>query len=148
LYTAQTPYQKATATEFIAGAVSTPDTCKGDSGGPVYLTVEGTEYVVGLTSRWNSDDVVCGSAQMGSIYTVLGFKDYDVWLKAESGGAYAGSTFPSGSDGGVDGGSDGSSSGIPGCNCQVGSAPASSGPGFWMGVGVALLAAKRRRAVR
>lgn len=148
LYTAQTPYQQASTTEFVAGAMSAPDTCTGDSGGPVYITVEGIEYVVGMTSRRNDTyDAGCGNATMGGIYTILGFKDYDDWLKAESGGAYAGSTFPS-SDGGVDGGGDGSSSGIPGCNCRVGNAPASSGSGFWMGVGVALLAARRRRGVR
>jgi MYXO-CTERM domain-containing protein len=61
-------------------------------------------------------------------------------LKAESGGAYAGSTLLS-SDGGVDG-----SSGIPGCNCTVGITPATSRPGFWLGVGLALLVARRRRS--
>jgi MYXO-CTERM domain-containing protein len=144
LYVARTPYQEAKPTEFIAGALSAPDACVGDSGGPVYLTVNGKKYLVGMTSRRNDDeDAGCKVTPMGGIYTILGVDDYDAWLKAESGGAYAGSTFLS-SDGGVDG----SSSGIPGCNCQVGGAPASSGSGFWMGLGVALLAAKRRQAVR
>jgi MYXO-CTERM domain-containing protein len=149
VYTAQTPYQEASTTELIAGAMSAPDTCTGDSGGPVYLTVEGTKYVVGMTSRGNGPDTACGNAPMGGIYTILGVQNYDDWLKTKSGGAYAGSTFLRGSsDGGVDGGDNGSSSGIPGCNCQVGSAPVSSAPGFWTGVGIALLAAKRRRRVR
>ena len=147
LYVAQTPYQQAKPTEFIAGAMSAPDTCTGDSGGPVYLTVNGKEYLVGMTSRRNDgeQDAGCKVTPMGGIYTILGIDVYDKWLKAESGGAYAGSTFPS-SDGGVDGGGDGSSSGIPGCNCTVGITPATSRPGFWLGVGLALLVARRRRS--
>jgi MYXO-CTERM domain-containing protein len=147
LYVAQTPYQQASPTEFIAGALSAPDTCTGDSGGPVYLIVNGTKYLVGMTSRRNDgeQDAGCKVTPMGGIYTILGVDDYDVWLKTKSGGAYAGSTFLS-SDGGVDGGGDGNSSGIPGCNCTVGSTPATSRPGFWLGIGLALLVARRRRS--
>jgi len=134
LYVAQTPYQQASTTEFVAGAMSAPDTCHGDSGGPVYLTVEGTKYLIGMTSRGNGVDSACGSAPMGGIYTILGVKEYDDWLKAKSGGAYAGSSFVS--NGGVDGGSDGGSPSLPGCACRVSEGPASSWPGLGMGIGV------------
>ena len=67
LYVARTPYQQANPTEFIAGAVSAPDTCTGDSGGPVYLTVNGTEYLVGMTSRRNDEeDAGCKVTPMGA----------------------------------------------------------------------------------
>jgi hypothetical protein len=41
LYLAETPYQRHNDTEFIAGAQGSPSTCRGDSGGPVYLSVGG-----------------------------------------------------------------------------------------------------------
>ena len=39
LYVATTPYQRRNARELIAGSKGKPDTCFGDSGGPVYLLV-------------------------------------------------------------------------------------------------------------
>jgi MYXO-CTERM domain-containing protein len=144
LFTAETPYQENNKTELIAGAASAPDTCFGDSGGPVYLTVEGTRYVVGMTSRQSGTTVEeCSTESMGTIYTILGTKEHNIWLNTKSNGAYTGSSFVSGVDGGVDGGSSGI---IPGCNCTVGSAPAPSRPGLWLGVGLALLVARRRRS--
>ncbi len=144
LYTAETPYQESNDTELAAGAVSTPDTCTGDSGGPAYLTVDGVRYVVGMTSRQNGiteDDCTMGS--MGGIYTILGNDDYNIWLKTNSDGAYTGSSFISG---GADGGVDGGGSGFPGCTCTVGSVPAPSRSGLWLGVGLTLLGVKRRRS--
>jgi MYXO-CTERM domain-containing protein len=144
LYTAETPYQESNDTELAAGAVSAPDTCTGDSGGPAYLAVDGVRHVVGMTSRQNGvTEGDCSMGSMGGIYTILGNDDYNIWLKTNSDGAYTGSSFISG---GADGGVDGGSSGIPGCNCKVGSAPASSRTGLWLGVGLALLVARRRRS--
>lgn len=142
LYTAETPFQESNDTEFIAGGISAPDTCVGDSGGPVYLTIEGTKYVVGMTSRQNREgDATCSTGLM-SIYTIIGNDVYNTWLINNSSGSYTGSSFNSGGvDGGVDGGS-----GIPGCNCTVGDASAPERPGLWLSVGLVLLAVQRRRS--
>ena len=139
---AQTPYQQQASPqskmELIAGATGSPDTCGGDSGGPVYVTVGGTMYVVGITSRENGKSVACGPSSMGTIYTIL--SAYDDWLKTSSGGTYVGAIA---ADGGI--GDVGSGTALPGCICRVDGAPASSGPGLWMGLGIVLLATRRRR---
>jgi secreted trypsin-like serine protease len=128
LHIAQTPYQQRNDTEFLAGDPTSPDTCTGDSGGPVYLTVGGTMYVVGITSR-PFGAMICGT---GGIYTIL--SAFESWLQANSGGAY-----PPANSGA------GSSSLIPGCACRVERAAASSEPGSWIGIGIAWLVARCRR---
>ena len=131
LYIAQTPYQRHNATEFIAGTKDSPNTCKGDSGGPVYLSVEGTRYDIGVTSRnaWNGGSSLCGSGKGN--YMIL--PAYESWLRDAAVGAYPPPR--SSSD----------SSGLPNCACKIERAPASSRPGLWLGLGVALLVARRRR---
>lgn len=144
VYAAETPYQESNKTEFIAGTLSAPDTCVGDSGGPVYFTVGGTRYVVGLTSRQNVEgDVPCGTGTLGTIYTIPGADEYNTWLKDNSNGAYSGSSFISS---GVDGGTDGVSLGLPGCACTVGGFPASSRASLGWALGRTLLVVRRRRS--
>lgn len=68
LYVAETPFIRSGDYEFLAGELGSPDTCSGDSGGPVYLEIEGTRYLVGTTSRARDDAMLaCGE---GGIYTL------------------------------------------------------------------------------
>lgn len=134
LYIASTPYQQRGDSEFIAGDPMSPDTCLEDSGGPVYVTVGGTMYVVGIASRQHGA-MLCGS---GGIYTIL--SAHEDWLRDNSGGAYP----PAASPGATSGGG----AGVPGCSCKAGRAPAPSGTGLWLGIGIALLVARRRRGVK
>ena len=66
------------ATEFYAGGFGEPDTCKGDSGGPVFArTGTGDLRVVGVTSRGS------GTCEEGGVYTLVpAFTD---WLKSLAG---------------------------------------------------------------
>ncbi|MFS8066438.1 MAG: S1 family peptidase [Byssovorax sp.] len=132
LYIAQTPYQRHNATEFIAGTKASPNTCKGDSGGPVYISIEGTWYDIGVTSRnaWNGGLSLCGSGEGN--YMIL--PAYESWLRDAAVGAYP-PPRSSSSD----------SSGLPNCACKIECVPSSSGPGLWLGLGIALLTARRRR---
>lgn len=132
LYVASTPFQQRTKAEFLAGGSGSPDTCLGDSGGPVYVTAGGTMYTAGITSR-QSDGSNCASA---SVYEVL--NAFDTFLTANSKGAYP-PTYPAD-------GVPGSGTALAGCSCRVNNAPASSGLGLWMGFGVARIARRRRRA--
>lgn len=65
--------------EFVAGN-NGKDSCYGDSGGPVYFTRGGTDYLVGVTSRGATDDEDCGH---GGVYVrpdaIFG------WIEAQSG---------------------------------------------------------------
>lgn len=65
--------------EFLAGMKgSGVDSCKGDSGGPLYITVDGQRFVAGLTSRavpWQGGRV-CGD---GGIYTLV--DAYREWIR-------------------------------------------------------------------
>lgn len=65
--------------EFLAGMKgSGVDSCKGDSGGPLYVTIEGRRYLAGLTSRaapWQGGRP-CGD---GGIYTLV--DAYREWIK-------------------------------------------------------------------
>jgi len=134
LYIAQTPYQRHNATEFIAGAQGSPNVCRGDSGsgGPVYLSVEGTRYNIGVVSGDTSDGkALCGNGDL--LYMML--PAYESWLRDAAAGAYP----PPRS-------SSNDSSGLPNCTCKIERAPATSGPGLWLGLGLALLIARRRRA--
>ncbi len=69
LFIAETPFQRRGAYEFIAGQPGNPDTCPGDSGGPLYVEDEGELYVVGASARGvTSTDKTCGD---GGIYTLV-----------------------------------------------------------------------------
>lgn len=85
LYIAETPFQFATQKEFIAGGPGNPDTCPGDSGGPVYVRAsDGALYVIGASSRAdNTGSSLCGE---GGIYTLA--SAYVDWIVQQSGGAY------------------------------------------------------------
>ena len=53
-------------TEFYAGAAKYPDTCKGDSGGPVFAkTPQGKLLLIGITSRGS------GTCEVGGVYTLV-----------------------------------------------------------------------------
>jgi hypothetical protein len=103
LYTAETTLGKKSEFEFFAGGVGLPDTCPGDSGGPAYLDVDGTIYLIGATSRGRQDsEVGCGD---GGVYsTVPAYLD---WIVESA--TSAGVTAPGGSDGAdaTDGAGDG-----------------------------------------
>ncbi len=71
LFTANTPFQRRSDAEFLAGKPGTPDSCNGDSGGPAYVTYQNTVYLVGATSRAaNDSNKMCGD---GGIYEVGAF---------------------------------------------------------------------------
>jgi len=55
------------------------DTCKGDSGGPVYIDVGGEWMLVGTTARSLAEDGVCG---LGGIYERI--EKYQKWIVDES----------------------------------------------------------------
>lgn len=90
LYVTETPYVRRSATELLAGGNNLPDSCNGDSGGPVYLDVDGQRFVVGVTSRAAaSSQQNCGD---GGIYTLApAFID---WLAQASGGLVDGTAPP------------------------------------------------------
>ena len=57
------------------------DTCFGDSGGPVYASIDGAITLVGLTSRGRLDTTIdCGA---GGIYTNVAY--HRAWLAEVSG---------------------------------------------------------------
>ncbi len=63
-------------TEFFAGGKDQPDTCKGDSGGPVMVSRSNGEHLLlGLTSRGSSQ------CDRGGVYTLV--PAYGDWLKAQ-----------------------------------------------------------------
>ncbi len=91
LYIAQTPYQQRTDNEMLAGGAGSPDTCTGDSGGPAYVDIEGTKFLLAAVSRASEVGLPpCGS---GGIYTLAAA--YDSFLTAQSSGGYSGATVPS-----------------------------------------------------
>lgn len=62
-------------------SVDEGDTCFGDSGGPVYATIDGTITLVGLTSRGRLDTTIeCGA---GGIYSNVAY--HRAWLAEISG---------------------------------------------------------------
>lgn len=84
LYIAETPYQFRTDKEFLAGAVGQPDTCPGDSGGPVYVDTDQGVYVIGASSRADANgQALCGE---GGIYTLA--PAYVDWIVQQTQGAY------------------------------------------------------------
>jgi hypothetical protein len=81
------PYCAPFAEMILASAVGTQrrtDTCKGDSGGPIFLINEIGYTLIGITSRnapGVDDDPIlhCGG---GGIYTLLGRRSVQDWLLA------------------------------------------------------------------
>lgn len=71
--------------EFVAGAPFLDrDSCKGDSGGPAYVAVQGGWALAGATSRSTTDTVrVCGD---GGIYTRI--HTFSDWIKSVPGGIW------------------------------------------------------------
>ena len=63
--------------EFLAGSDTDSDTCPGDSGGPVYVELDGKTWLVGATSR-GRDDFETWDCGKGGIYTLL--SSYQDWI--------------------------------------------------------------------
>lgn len=83
LRSATTPFIRHGPTEFVAGVTGQPDTCPGDSGGPVYVTVGGRVFLLGATSRaFKNATQPCGD---GGIYTLL--PAYLSWITQHANGA-------------------------------------------------------------
>lgn len=75
LHIGETPFIRHNGFELLAGGNGT-DTCMGDSGGPAYVTVRGTRYLLGATSRGSNDSrVECGDR---GIYTLV--PAYQAWI--------------------------------------------------------------------
>jgi MYXO-CTERM domain-containing protein len=86
LYKAVTPYIRHIPSEMLAGSPGNPDSCNGDSGGPAYVMVGGSLYLVGVTSRaWKKSQAMCGD---GGIYTIA--SAYLPWLQGIVGDLDAG----------------------------------------------------------
>ena len=87
LYIAETTIDRRGATEVLTlSQAGQGDACYGDSGGPLYVDVDDTRYVIGVTSRLRSDATVeCGQ---GGIYTLA--PSYIDWIVRHAGDWYAG----------------------------------------------------------
>ena len=84
LYRAETPFNTRTEHEFSTGGPGDPDSCGGDSGGPGYVAIDGTLYLVGATSRsLVPGEPPCGR---GAINTFL--PRWVDWLADNSDGAF------------------------------------------------------------
>ncbi len=68
LYLAQVPFISRTEHEVTAGDPGGPDTCYGDSGGPLYVDTDQGRRLVGATSRGAGPDVACDS---GTVFTLV-----------------------------------------------------------------------------
>jgi secreted trypsin-like serine protease len=80
LFSGQVPLIYLGQKEILAGdAGNQTDTCNGDSGGPVYVTVQGQRYLVGVTSRAaNTSQIQCGDQ---GIYTLA--SSYHTWINGK-----------------------------------------------------------------
>ncbi len=75
LYSALSPIVKRTNNEMAVGHSGTPAPCRGDSGGPAYVSLKDTLYVAGLTSRGNGAS--SGQCPTQAIYTIpAGFESW------------------------------------------------------------------------
>ncbi len=130
LYIAQTPFSHRSATEFLAGNPQTPDTCNGDSGGPVYAVVNNQLFLIGATSRAAANaSVSCGD---GGIYSLV--SAFEDWIVDNAGGLYTGSTGGGPVVGDGDGDGDGDVGGQGGC---YGACGGQSPDGCWCDDGCA-----------
>ena len=77
---AETPYIRRSDTEFWAGGEGYPDTCPGDSGGPVYVTLQGETYLIGVVSR--ASDLAYENCGEGGIYTLV--PAFEQWIDEHS----------------------------------------------------------------
>jgi MYXO-CTERM domain-containing protein len=92
LHVGETPYLERSAHELLAGGNGLTDTCNGDSGGPAYVVLDGTRYLLGATSRAAHDSQ--GDCGDRGLYTLVpGYMD---WLEAETAGAIGGPPDPPG----------------------------------------------------
>jgi hypothetical protein len=86
LYIAEAPYIRRSESEFIVGHNGTPDSCYGDSGGPIYVDTAAGFFLVGATSRGVTSGDTCGT---GGIYGLV--PAFDDWIEEHSCGLYVGS---------------------------------------------------------
>lgn len=117
LYIADTPYLASSDYEFTAGG-NGKDTCPGDSGGPIYVEVEGRVYLAGVTSRGvNGATTQCGE---GGIYAIA--NKYLQWFVDSSDGAFTieGNQNATGDPTGNPTGNTGSTGGSGKKGCSVG----------------------------
>lgn len=90
LYLAQMPYVRRSESELIAGERGGPDTCFGDSGGPLYADTPEGVRLLGITSRGaDPDSYMCGS---GTIFTIAPAQL--AWLEMTSGRMLTDGTTP------------------------------------------------------
>ena len=84
LYIAETPFQVRNSHEVLAGGAGFPDTCFGDSGGPLYLPIDGGHALLGVTSR--AADLERDECGLGGVYTwATAYRD---WIEMRSGGRW------------------------------------------------------------
>jgi uncharacterized protein (TIGR03382 family) len=162
LYIAASPYIRRSETEMLVGGPGSPDTCPGDSGGPVYAVSGNDVFLVGATSRGTVDaSSLCGE---GGIYTLV--PAYVPWIESAlapfSGSGSGGA--PGSGPGGVGGGAPEPSAGVGGkapstgdvffeedddeTGCNAGPAQPRGGAGalaVLAMIGLALGRARRRR---
>lgn len=71
---------KYSSSELLVGSDDGKGACHGDSGGPAFLQVGAQKYIVGLTSRADSDNDPNGECIAGSIYTSV--QSHLEWIAA------------------------------------------------------------------
>jgi len=119
--------------EFAVGAPGSPDSCKGDSGGPAYIQTGGVTALYGASSRAvENSNSVCGD---GGLYTFV--PAYRSWIAANSDGEYSEPSGPIGSGGGNNGGGNngGGGNGVADDDGCAGGAP----PAPWSGLALLML---------
>ena len=81
LHEGQAVVRAVRAKVFLAGGEGTSDSCRFDSGGPVFATHAGARYVIGVTSReWAGSTRKCGD---GGVYTAPAA--YRGWIESTIG---------------------------------------------------------------
>ncbi len=124
LYEAPVAYLSRTSREVKAGDPGGPDTCFGDSGGPLYIDTAAGRRLVGATSRGARADSACDT---GTIFSLV--PTYATEIEAAT-GANLGIGTPPSRDAGVDvqadaavGGASGGGGLAGGCSAAGGSSP-------------------------
>jgi V8-like Glu-specific endopeptidase len=129
--------------EFLAGSDMDSDACPGDSGGPVYVELDGKTWLVGATSR-GRDDYETWDCGKGGIYTLL--SSYQDWILEHtdesdlSEDAWEPESTGPGSEHG-----DGLRSAEQQVNCSARPSGRHLGPAAWLLLGLTLLASLRFR---